>query len=52
MSDGNLLIFGCAVLFTAFAGAYVYLRDRFAEQKDGEAASPALPGVAHPRPSA
>jgi hypothetical protein len=29
MSDSNLLIFGCAVLFIALAGAYVYLRERY-----------------------
>jgi len=29
MTDGNLLIFGCAVSFIALAGVYVYLRDGF-----------------------
>ena len=29
MSDVNLLIFGCIVMFTAYAGAYVAIRERF-----------------------
>jgi len=29
MSDGNLLIFGCTVLFVAVGGAYVFLRERY-----------------------
>jgi hypothetical protein len=31
MSDINLLIFGCAVSFIAVAGAYLYLREGFAD---------------------
>jgi len=30
MSEVDLLAFGCAVSFIAAAGAYVYVRDRFA----------------------
>jgi hypothetical protein len=33
VSDGNLLIFGCAVTFIAVAGAYVYLRERYMEHE-------------------
>lgn len=29
MSDGLLLVFGCAVTLIASAGAYVYLRESF-----------------------
>jgi hypothetical protein len=29
MTDGNLLIFGCAVSFIVLGGVYVYLRDGF-----------------------
>ncbi|MGH0031960.1 MAG: hypothetical protein ACQGVC_19390 [Myxococcota bacterium] len=29
MNDGNLLAFGCAVSFTALAGAYVFMRGRY-----------------------
>jgi hypothetical protein len=41
MSDGNLLIFGCAVLFVALAGAYVFLRERLAEHSENEVGAPA-----------
>lgn len=30
MTDPNLLVFGCAVTFLAVAGAYVYIRERWA----------------------
>jgi hypothetical protein len=33
MSEVNLLIFGCAVSFIAFGGAYVYLRECFEEKR-------------------
>ena len=40
MTDGALLIFGCAVSVVAFAGIYVYLRESFTErQKSREAES-------------
>ncbi|HEY5658911.1 MAG TPA: hypothetical protein VIY27_14065 [Myxococcota bacterium] len=29
MTDGDLLIFGCAVSFVALCGAYVYVREGF-----------------------
>ena len=29
MTDQNLLVFGFVVMFIAFAGAYVYMRERF-----------------------
>ena len=29
MSDGSLLVFGCAVSFIALAGAYAAIRERF-----------------------
>lgn len=33
MADATLLIIGCAVTFTAMAGAYVALRGGFEERK-------------------
>ena len=29
MSDLDLLLFGCVVMFTALAGVYVFARERF-----------------------
>lgn len=31
MSEINLLMFGCAVTFIAFGGAYIYIRERYLE---------------------
>ena len=28
MTDGILLVFGCVVTFIAYAGSYVYVRER------------------------
>lgn len=37
MTDGDLLVFGCAVSFIALAGAYVCIRERFTRQGREEA---------------
>ena len=37
MTDGNLLVFGCAVTFVALAGAYVYLRERYEARQERRA---------------
>ncbi len=29
MSELDLLVFGCSVLFLAYAGAYVFIRERY-----------------------
>ncbi|MDJ0850637.1 MAG: hypothetical protein QNK04_19870 [Myxococcota bacterium] len=34
MNDIDLLVFGCAVMFLAYAGAYVFIRERFLAQDE------------------
>jgi hypothetical protein len=34
MSDLNLLLFGCAVSFVVFGGAYIFVREAFVRQED------------------
>jgi hypothetical protein len=41
MSDINLLLFGCGVIFIAAAGAYVYLREcLMAQEQPSDLQSP------------
>ena len=49
MSDGDLLVIGCAVSFIALAGAYVYIRERFEagpRERRGVVRDPVLAAIA------
>lgn len=50
MTDGNLLMFGCAVSFVALAGVYLYLREAFSRghepsESEADARAELKPGV-------
>ena len=47
MSEATLLIFGCAVTFTAVAGAYLVIRENYTR----ESKSRAVPATANQRPA-
>jgi hypothetical protein len=51
MTDGDLLVFGCAVSFITLAGVYVYLRERFRAHMQQKPSS-AKAAVSKPRRAA